>query len=660
MEKNYPLASIRSPQDLRALPAEALPQIAEQIRRKIIDVVSKNGGHLASNLGVVELTIALHRVFQSPQDSLIWDTGHQCYPHKLLTGRFDSLDTIRLKGGLSGFPKRSESCHDVFETGHASTSISAALGILTGRDLKGENGRVVAIIGDGSFTGGMVFEAINHAGHLGKNLIIVLNDNQMSIGPNVGALAGYLSRIVASRLYQTLRTRFDTGVKKLPLFGKRMMCLIDRVKKSVKTFFFKETLFFDLGFEYVGPIDGHNLQLLQSVFKNIRELEKPVVVHVITRKGRGYSKAETDPTHFHGVGPFSVVDGKIEKKSTLSFSEAFSQAVIDEAESDPRIVAITAAMSHGTGLVSFQERFPDRFFDVGISEQHAITFAAGLATSGMKPVVAIYSTFLQRSVDQIIHDVALPGLPVLIAADRAGFVGGDGETHQGAYDISLLRPVPGLTILSPSSVQELRLMVSYCLSLPGPSVIRYPKASCLTSGDFVDVCPALESGRGAYLRKAGGDHLIITTGGLAREALAASHRLSDKGLAVDVFNLRFLKPFDAAFYIGLLGQYESAIVVEDGVETGGTGEMLLAKAAAAAAGEVTREAAAAPSGDNGAGTEQRRPATMKVRGMPEVFDARGSREELLSRCGLDAAGISEMVLQGQPAKRFYRLSSTKL
>ena len=629
------LESINSPEDLRALPDKALPGIAAQIRQRIIRIISKNGGHLASNLGVVELSIALHRVFRSPTDKLVWDTGHQCYTHKLLTGRADSFGTIRQKGGVSGFPKTSESPHDIVETGHASTSISAALGILAGQEIQRKVGRIVAIIGDGSFTGGIAFEAINHAGHLRKNLIIILNDNQMSISPNVGALSGYLSRIAAGRLYQTLRSRFDTSVKRVPLFGERMMYLIERLKKGAKAIFFKETLFSDLGFEYVGPIDGHNMKVMQTVFKNVRELEKPIVVHVVTQKGRGYSLAETDPINFHGVSPFSQVEGKIEKKSSISFSEAFSEAIVNEAESNPGIVAVTAAMSGGTGLSHFQKRFPDRFFDVGIAEQHAVTFAAGLAISGMKPIVAIYSTFLQRSIDQIIHDVALPGLPVLIVADRAGLVGGDGDTHQGVYDVSLLRPVPGLTILCPASARELELMISYSLSTGGPSLIRYPKASCIASRGE---CPALERGRGAYVRNVGGDHVILSTGGILREALDAANRLAEKGVAVDVFNMRFLKPLDTSFYLNLLESYESSVLVEDEAETGGIGEMLLGKIA---------EAGAAAG------------ATLRIRGIPETFDARGTREELLSLCGLDAAGISDMILQGQPAKRFYRLSKRR-
>jgi 1-deoxy-D-xylulose-5-phosphate synthase len=638
VDPSFDLESINSPEDLRAVPDKALPSVAAQIRQRIIRIINKNGGHLASNLGVVELTIALHRVFLSPTDKLVWDTGHQCYTHKLLTGRLDSFKTIRLKDGVSGFPKTTESPHDIVETGHASTSISAALGILAGQDIQSEDGRIVAIIGDGSFTGGLAFEAINHAGHLHKNLIIVLNDNQMSISPNVGALSGYLSRIAATRLYQTLRSRFDTSVKKVPLFGDRMMYLIERMKKGAKAFFFKETLFSDLGFEYVGPIDGHNMTLMQTVFKNVRELAKPVVVHVVTKKGKGYSRAESDPANFHGVSPFSQVGGKLEKKSSISFSEAFSEAIVNQAESDPKIAAVTAAMSGGTGLSHFQERFPDRFFDVGIAEQHAVTFAAGLAISGMKPIVAIYSTFLQRSIDQIIHDVALPGLSVLIIADRAGLVGGDGETHQGVFDVSLLRPVPGLTILSPASAHELELMISYSLSSGGPALIRYPKASCIPSRGE---CPALVKGRGAYMRNVGGDHIILSTGGILREAMDAANRLAEKGVAVDVFNLRFLKPLDTSFYLDLIKNYESAVLVEDEAETGGIGEMLLSKVAESAA------AGGAPT------------ANLSIRGIPETFDGRGTRDELLSLCGLDAAGISEMILQNQPAKRFYRLSKRR-
>jgi 1-deoxy-D-xylulose-5-phosphate synthase len=624
------LESITSPEDLRALPARALPLLASQIREKIIKVVSENGGHLASNLGAVELTLALHRVFRSPEDKIIWDVGHQCYTHKLITGRFDSIETIRQKDGLSGFPKAKESPHDIVETGHSSTSISAALGILTGQELQQRQGKVIAVIGDGSFTGGMAFEALNHAGHLRKNLIIVLNDNQMSISANVGALSRYLSRITATKLYQSIRNRIDVSVERIPVFGSDLMDLIERLKKGVKAVFFKETLFSDLGFEYVGPIDGHNLTSLHSVLRAVRELNKPVVVHVVTQKGRGYPLAEGDPTMFHGVGPFSLVDGKIEKKSPLSFSDVFSRAIVRRAAAEPKIATITAAMAHGTGLVRFQQRFPERFFDVGISEQHAITFAAGLALSGMKPVVALYSTFLQRAVDQVIHDVALPGLPVVIVVDRAGLVGGDGETHQGMYDISLFRPVAGMTILSPASAEELEAMLSYCLSVDGPSLIRYPKAAC---SETMAVCEELVVGRGVFAKKNDGEHLIMASGGLLDEAVDAANRLTEKGIVTDVYNLRFVKPLDRSFIVDLIARYESVLLVEDAVESGGIGEQVLGICA-----------------QDGIGTD------LRIRGIPESFDARGTRRELLGRCGLDGAGIASMVFEKQPAKRYYRLN----
>ena len=628
MAADISLESIQSPEDLKAVPAKLLPVLAAKIRRKIIRVVSRNGGHLASNLGVVELTIVLHRIFTSPEDKIIWDVGHQCYTHKMLTGRYDEIETIRLKDGLRGFPKSEESVHDIVDTGHSSTSISSALGIVAGQEILGRPGKVVAVIGDGSFTAGLAFEALNHAGHLRKNLIIVLNDNQMSIGPNVGALSAYLSRITATRLYQSIRSRIDVSVKRVPVFGDDLMGLIERLKKGVKAVFFKETLFSDLGFEYVGPIDGHNLGLLHSVFKNVKILNKPVVVHVVTQKGRGFSLAEGDPTLFHGIGPFSLVDGKIEKISSLAFSDAFSRGITKLAEADHRIAAITAAMAHGTGLSAFQSLYPKRFFDVGISEQHAVTFAAGLAISGMKPVVALYSTFLQRSIDQIIHDVILPGLPVVITADRAGPVGGDGETHQGIYDVSLLLPLKGLTMLSPASAVELEQMLKYSFSLDTPSLLRYPKATCFSYDGEED---ELVSGRGTFAKMDEGEHLIISTGGILREAVDAANRLAGKGIIVDVYNLRFLKPVDFEFLIELIQDYESVLVVEDSVVTGGIGQLISAKVL------------------------QADPATsLATCGMPEEYDARGTRDELLQRCKLDAEGIAGRLLEMQPTKRHYR------
>ena len=626
---NQILSHINSPRDLADVPAKNLPLLAAEIREKIIEIVSRNGGHLASNLGVVELTLVLHRVFRSPIDKIIWDVGHQCYAHKLLTGRRDEIGSIRQRDGLSGFPKTAESPHDIVETGHSSTSISSALGILTGQDLLGKTGKVIAVIGDGSLSGGMAFEALNHAGHLAKNLIIVLNDNQMSISPNVGALSGYLSRITATRFYQRIRTRIDVSVKRIPVFGGSLMDLIDRLKKGIKAFFFKETLFSDFGFEYIGPIDGHSLGTLQSVFQNAKALNKPVVVHVVTQKGRGYPLAEIDPTLFHGIGPFSIVDGKIEERSSISFSESFSQALVDLAADDKRITAITAAMAHGTGLSQFQERYPERFFDVGITEQHAVTFAAGLAISGMRPVVALYSTFLQRSVDQIIHDVALPGLPVLIVVDRAGFVGGDGETHQGIHDIALLQGVKGLTILTPAGETDLREMMRYCLSLPGPSIIRYPKASCYA---FDGEDAPITAGRGTFVKEKDGEILLLSTGGMLPITVETANVLLRQGIHADIYHMRFIKPLDETHLRSIISRYSSVVLIEDGVATGGAGEHVAA---------LLRDG----------GIETR----FIYRGIPEEFDARGTRDQLIARCGQDSGSLARMITELQPPRRFYRL-----
>ena len=623
------LKTIQSPADLKKIPFTLLPRLAREIREKIIDVVSRNGGHLASNLGVVELTLILHRVFDSPKDKIIWDVGHQCYTHKLITGRGDSIGTIRLKNGISGFPKQNESVHDVAETGHASTSISSALGILIGQELQKTQGRVIAVIGDGSLSGGMALEGLNHAGHIGKNLLIVLNDNQMSISPNVGALSSYLSRITTTRMYQRIRRRIDTSVKRIPLFGGKLMNLIIRIKKGIKAIFLKETLFSDLGFEYVGPIDGHNLGTLTSVFKNVKEFDKPMVVHVVTKKGIGYPHSEGDPTLYHGVAPFSIIDGKIEKKSSLTFTEAFSQAVVDLAESDERIVAITAAMAKGTGLALFEERFPDRFFDVGITEQHAVTFAGGLAIAGMKPILTIYSTFLQRSIDQVIHDIALPGLPVIIIADRAGLVGGDGETHQGLYDLAFLRSVGGLTILSPASAEELIKMLSFAIDHSGPVLIRYPKAACYRDEALKS---DLELGKGVFLRHSNEQTLLLSTGGLVGELMEAGNTLSREGTNVDIYNLRFLKPFDEEYLLNILSSYKRVLLFEDGIEYGGFGEGL---------GNLIQQ--------------HNIPVDYSHFGVPEAFSARGTREELLSECGLDSVSIVKIVRKLLPVRRFYRL-----
>ncbi len=631
--KNTPILNrINSPKDLKRLPLEVLPGLAREIRNLIMQVVSENGGHLASNLGVVELTLALHRVFDSPEDKIIWDVGHQCYTHKLITGRRDNFHSLRMLGGISGFPKHSESPHDIVDTGHSSTSISSGLGILIGQQLSGRQGKVIAVIGDGALTGGLALEALNHAGHLGKDLIVVLNDNNMSIGDNVGAISSHLSRLTATRLYQNFRKRFDRGVEQIPLMGSELNQLIFRLKKGMKALILKENLFPDLGFEYIGPIDGHNIRLLSHVFRNVKKLDKPVVVHVSTVKGKGYIPAEGNPTLYHGVAPFSIVDGKIEVKGVLTYTEVFSGIVVKLAKEDDKIVAITAAMADGTGLRLFQTLYPERFFDVGIAEQHAVTFASGLAISGRKPIVAVYSTFMQRAVDQVIQDVALPGLPVIFAVDRAGLVGSDGETHHGLADIPLFRAVPGLTILSPASRREMEIMFRYGLILKGPVMIRYPRAAC--GPEIKELSAPITPGRGVFVRRrvdynrSSPDYartmqskvLILSLGGFLSEALSASDLLRNIKITADVYNFRFIKPIDEDYLVEIITRYDLACMCEEGFSQGGLGEMIAAT------------------------LNKRKVNTGFIHlGIPDRFISHGTRKELLSIYGLKAHHIAAAV-----------------
>ncbi len=608
------LSRIQSPEILRTLTDEQLPRLAAELREEIINVVSTNGGHLASNLGTVDLTIALHSAFESPKDKLIWDVGHQCYTHKLLTGRQERFYTIRQKDGLSGFPKRSESRHDVLDTGHSSTSLSAGLGILVGQQLLGKEGRVVAVIGDGALTGGMAFEALNNIGHLQKDLIIILNDNNMSIAPNVGALSSYLSRLIATNFYQDIRNKIDSTIKGIPYFGLKLFHMVARLKKGLKAVFFKENIFADLGFEYVGPIDGHNIPLMISVFKNVKQLHKPIVVHVVTKKGKGYEHAEGDPALYHGVSPFSIVDGKIDKKDALTFTEAFSKSLLHHAENDKRIVAITAAMTKGTGLSLFETRYPDRFFDVGITEQHAVTFGTGLALSGMKPVVALYSTFIQRAIDQFIHDVALQKQPVVFALDRAGLVGSDGDTHQGVYDVPLLRSIPGVTITAPGSMEDMEQLFDYGVKLETPFVIRYPRDVCLS---FPETSSPVEAGRGVFLRKDGNRTLLIGVGALLSQTINAADRLSREKTGTDVYDLRFIKPLDEDYLLQVLSSYQTVFCFEDGAEQGGIGEHIM---------QLCKK--------------HRLPVDFRCRGVPDTFVEHATRSQLLSACGLDGASLA--------------------
>jgi 1-deoxy-D-xylulose-5-phosphate synthase len=621
------LAKINSPADIKKLNLKELNLLAQEIRQIIVSTVASNGGHLASNLGVVELSIALHRVFNSPDDKIVWDVGHQCYAHKLLTGRFSSFSSLRREGGLAGFPKRSESEHDAFNTGHSSTSISAALGLLAADRMRGGRSHAIAVIGDGALTGGLAYEALSHAGHLGLPLIVILNDNKMSISENVGGLSKYLSRLSLKAKYQVFRRHFDAMAKKIPFVGEAFFGLILRLKRAVKAVFYIDNFFVDLGFEYVGPIGGHSIQTLTDVLIDARRLDRPVVVHINTRKGKGYGFAEDDPDSYHGVGSFSV-DGGIEQGGDqgrkLTFTESFSKAILAACERDRRVTAVTAAMQTGTGLSSLAQIYPERFFDVGIAEEHAVAFASALATRGLKPVVAIYSTFIQRAVDQVIHDAALQKLPVIIALDRAGLVGADGETHQGLFDISLFRSAPNTVILAPSGDTEMSLMLDWALDQEtGPVIIRYPKAYCPDETSAFSL--PLEKGRGAWVSKNGRQVCLAFTGSLYREAREAAAILAERGIAADLYNLRFLKPVDEDYLTGIFNSYELVCVAEEGMREGGFGEYAaaLARRRNCAAALVT---AAVESG------------------FFENERALGTREELLALNFLDGGGIAGTVI----------------
>ena len=502
------LDKVSSAQDLRALPKEELTGLAEEIRTEIIDVVSKTGGHLASSLGVVDLTIALHYAFDTPRDRIVWDVGHQAYAHKIITGRRAQFPTLRQFGGISGFPKREESSCDHFDVGHASTSISAALGMVAARDIKGEDYRVIAVIGDGSISAGLAFEGLNQAGHLKKNLVVILNDNEMSISPNVGALSSYLSRLMTGNFYTKLRQETKNFLQGIPKVGEAMFNLAKRTEDSIKGLMVPGMLFEDLGFQYVGPIDGHNIDHLLQTFANIKDFTWPVLIHVVTKKGKGCEFAECSPSQFHGTPPFDRATGKTSKKSSvLSYTDVFGQTMIKLAEENDKIVAISAAMSEGTGLDKFSEKFPDRFFDVGIAESHGITFACGLAVEGMHPVAAIYSTFTQRAYDQVVHDLCLQNLPVTLALDRAGLVGEDGPTHHGVFDIAYLRHVPNMVLMAPKDENELQHMIKTAVEHPGTlGAPLSPGHGLRGSHGPGDQSARDRQGRAAARRKRRGDH----------------------------------------------------------------------------------------------------------------------------------------------------------
>jgi len=635
--KEYPILSgIDHPDRLKELSPEQLEQLAEEIRQYIIQTVSTNGGHLASNLGVVELTLAMHRVFRSPRDKFVWDVGHQCYTHKLLTGRAERFTTLRKKDGLSGFPKRDESEHDLFNTGHASTSISAGLGLLAAERLQGQRGKVLCVIGDGALTGGQSLEALNNTAHLEKDLVVILNDNKMSISRNVGALSSYLSRLASTGGYITFRKIIDRTILFIPFFGKPLLRWVYRLKRGVKGVVYRENLFTDLGFKYIGPIDGHNIQKLTAVLENVRDMEQPAVIHVLTKKGKGYSPAEGDPSSYHGVGPFCIETGKVDPSlkanpGQMTMTRAFGESLVRLAEKDDKVVAMTAAMVSGTGLNPFRERFPDRFFDVGIAEPHALTFAAGMAAAGLKPVVAIYSTFMQRSVDQLIHDIALPGLPVTVCMDRAGLVGDDGETHQGIFDMALFRSVPGISFLTPVSEKEMNASLEWAFRQKGPVMIRYPKGACFPDEKLPD--EPLTEGRGVMVRKnENAGVLLISLGGLLGEVTAAADILAGRGINADIHHLRFIRPLDTAYLVDLIGRYEQVVFVEEGIRSGGVGEEISA---------VLRE--------HGVDTEYH------YLGVPGEYLAQATRPELIRQCGLDRNSLVAKLESIQQELRFSKV-----
>lgn len=568
------LTKILEPKDLKGLSDEELLLVAEEIRQEMIAVVAENGGHLAPNLGVVELTLALHRTFDSPRDRIIWDVGHQTYVHKLLTGRQAEFKTLRLDEGLSGFPKRSESVHDCFETGHSSTSISAAVGFAKARDLRGEDYHVVAVIGDGALTGGMAYEALNHAGHNGTNLIVVLNDNEMSISPNVGALSLYLDRLRTDPRYERRKAEIENFLQKIPGIGSSVVKAAEKAKDFLKYILVSGIWFEELGFTYLGPIDGHDHRLVEQMLENAKQKRGPVLVHVVTQKGRGYEPAERNPDVFHGVGPFEIATGQVRKKSSIpTYTDVFGTALCELAENNQQIVAITAAMPSGTGLSLFAKRFPKRFFDVGIAEQHAVTFAAGLALGGLKPVVAVYSTFFQRAFDQVLHDVCLQDVNVVLAIDRAGVVGDDGPTHHGVFDIAYFRLIPNLTIMAPKDENELRQMLYTALSLDGPVAVRYPRSA--GQGVVVDeLWTKLPVGKGELMRP-GQDVTLIGIGPLVNTCYQAALELRHRGVEAGVINLRYVKPIDRELILEQARLTRRVVTVEDHTLEGGMGSAVL-------------------------------------------------------------------------------------
>ncbi len=607
--QSYPLLDpIRLPADLRQLQESQLPQLAQELRQFLIQSVSTRGGHFAAGLGTVELTVALHYVYDTPYDRLVWDVGHQAYPHKVLTGRREQLHTIKQAGGLAPFPSRTESEYDTFGVGHSSTSISAALGMAVAAGREGSDRRVVAVIGDGAMTAGMAFEALNHAGSLPADLLVILNDNDMSISENVGALSNYFTAALSGRLYATLREGGKKVLRQMPTVWE----LARRSEEHLKGMVLPGTLFEELGFNYIGPLDGHDVRALVGTLRNVRKLHGPQFLHVVTRKGKGYAPAEADPIKWHGPGPFDPASGTIFKEAARgpSYSQIFGQWLCDMAELDPHLIAITPAMREGSGMVEYSKRFPERYFDVAIAEQHAVTFAAGLATEGFKPVVAIYSSFLQRAYDQLIHDVALQNLPVVFAIDRAGLVGSDGATHQGSYDLSFMRCIPNMVIMAPADENECRQMLYTATTVQGPAAVRYPRGT----GPGVPLekdMRALPIGKGEIRREGRSGLALLAFGPMLQNALTIGEQLD-----ATVVNMRFIKPIDEALILDIARRHSAIVTIEENAVQGGAGS--------AVAEVLAAEGVTLP--------------LMQI-GIPDRFIEHGSRETCLAAAGLDAASL---------------------
>lgn len=614
------LNRIEKPEDVKALTVRELEQLASELRHFIIDTVSQNGGHLAPNLGTVELTLALYSVFSFPEDKLVWDVGHQAYTHKILTGRRDAFKTLRKKGGITGFPNRSESVYDAFGVGHASTSISAALGMALARDARGEKNQVIAVIGDGALTGGESFEALNNAGDLGTKLIVILNDNEMSIDANVGAMSEYLSRIRIAPQYARAKRDMGSLLMSIPHIGDKVYKTASHLKDGVRSVLVPGSLFEEMGFHYIGPIDGHNIGLLEEVLTRAKEVEGPVLIHIHTVKGKGYKPAEQAPDKFHGVGCFDPSTGKSAKKAGCapSYTSVFSKALIDLAKDRPDILAITAAMPSGTGLKAFGQAYPKRFFDVGIAEEHAMTLAAGMAAAGMHPVIALYSTFAQRAYDQLIHDVCLQNLPVTLCLDRAGLVGEDGPTHHGVFDLSYLRQMPNMCVMAPKDEEELRHMLATAIAIEGPAAVRYPRGAGL-GVPLTDSLETLPVGKAEVLQEEG-DIAFLAVGTMVEKAKEAAAILKEEGIEAAVVNMRFIKPLDTELLGEMARTKKLLITAEENVLAGGFGSAVAEYLA-----------------DHGIEVPLLR------FGIPDRFIEQGTRRELLSLCGLQPDEMAERI-----------------